>query len=98
MAYRGTSLIRKRPPPEDHHMTLGIVLMSEVPLYSSGFSRKPQYFRYRHRAVVRALGYPLSDEFGTHKPAKTRFWPWFEPFSVLSCSILARKRKPKALI
>ena len=41
--YRGISLIRNRPPPRDHHMTLGIVLlkgprrgvflMSEVPLY-----------------------------------------------------------------
>ena len=25
--YRGTSLIRKSPPPLDHHRTLGIVLL-----------------------------------------------------------------------
>ena len=40
--YRGTSLIRNRPPPYDHHRALGMVLlqgprgalflMSEVPL------------------------------------------------------------------
>ena len=42
-SYRGTSLIRKRTPPQGRHMSLGIVLvkgprgwrflMSEVPLY-----------------------------------------------------------------
>ena len=41
-SYKGTSLMRKRPPPKDHHRTLGTVLlsgprrgvflMSEVPL------------------------------------------------------------------
>ena len=37
--YRGTSLIRKHPPPKDRHKALGIspgrgcFLMSEVPLY-----------------------------------------------------------------
>ena len=25
--YRGTSLIRNRPPPSDHHMTIGVVLL-----------------------------------------------------------------------
>ena len=25
--YRGTSLIRNRPPPKDHHRNLGIVLL-----------------------------------------------------------------------
>ena len=43
--YRGTSLIRNSPPPKDHHMTLGkvllqgskreVFLMSEVPLNAS---------------------------------------------------------------
>ena len=27
MDYRGTSLIRKRPPPNNHHRALGIVLL-----------------------------------------------------------------------
>ena len=45
-AYRGTSLIGKRPSPQDHHRAIGIVLLqvprarsflvSEVPLYIKG--------------------------------------------------------------
>jgi len=45
LQYRGTSLIRTRPPPQDHHKALDRVLlkgpseapflMSEVPLYIS---------------------------------------------------------------
>jgi len=47
--YRGTSLIRKRPPPRTHHRALCIVLlqgprralflMSEVPLYTTSDGR-----------------------------------------------------------
>ena len=47
--YRGTSFIRKCPPPQDHHRSLGIVLLqrpkgarilvSEVSLYMQGYAQ-----------------------------------------------------------
>jgi len=31
----------------------------------------------------------MSSDFGTHKTAKARFWPWLEPFSDKSLQILS---------
>ena len=55
VTYRDTSLIRDNPPPKDHRRALGIalmqaprwghVLMSEVPLYGTGFGVQGSGFR-----------------------------------------------------
>ena len=38
-------------------------------------------FNERNPANSAYIGQSRSSEFGTHKTAKARFWPWFEPFS-----------------
>ena len=89
--YRGTSLIRNSPPPQDHHRKQSGLGLSQS--QAQVFTKIGAHFRQRSfvkmgctrisRRLAMAFGTTLgiSGKFGTNKKFKARFKPWLEPIS-----------------